>query len=190
MSDFFALLDEPRRPWLDADALKDKFHKLSAAKHPDVAGGDSAAFAEINNAFRTLDDPKSRVRHLLDLEFPGVLAQHPDIPADIARVFETMTRERQGVARFLEARSSLQTPLEIALLAPEQLELEQTLARLLALLEHKMEGLLTQLKFVDAVWEQDKAGAQDTLIEIYQGLSYVGKWITQVREDQAKLSEN
>ena len=35
MTDAFALLSEPRRPWLDAEALKARFLPLSAAVHPD-----------------------------------------------------------------------------------------------------------------------------------------------------------
>ena len=36
MTDAFALLDEPRRPWLDAGALKQKFLPISSAAHPGV----------------------------------------------------------------------------------------------------------------------------------------------------------
>ena len=35
MTDHFALLDEPRRPWIDADLLKEKFLALSSRVHPD-----------------------------------------------------------------------------------------------------------------------------------------------------------
>ena len=35
VSDHFALLNETRRPWLDADLLKQKFHTLSGSLHPD-----------------------------------------------------------------------------------------------------------------------------------------------------------
>ena len=35
MADYFALLDEPRRPWLDPEELKAKFHALTATVHPD-----------------------------------------------------------------------------------------------------------------------------------------------------------
>lgn len=190
MTDSFALLDEPRRPWLDADALKEKFHKLSTVHHPDVAGKDGIDFSGINAAYRVLDDPKSRLRHLLELEFPSALARSLQIPPDITRLFETMTRERHGVAIFLEKRAAVQTPLEIALLASEKLEMERVLEQLLDLLVKKQNGILTQLKFLDAVWEQDKAGSLDTLLEIYQSLSYVGKWLAQVREDLARLGES
>jgi curved DNA-binding protein CbpA len=190
MTDCFALFDEPRRPWLDPESLKEKFHRLSAVHHPDVAKENGVDFSGINAAYQTLRDPKTRIRHLLELDFPGALTRNLQIPSDIARLFETMTRERHGVADFLEKSASLQTPLEIALLAPDKLELLRVLDRLLEVLAQKQEGIFTQLQFVDAVWEQDKAGSVDTLLEIYQGLSYVGKWLGQVREDWARLKES
>ena len=33
--DYFALLDEPRKPWIDTGLLKDKFMEMSARYHPD-----------------------------------------------------------------------------------------------------------------------------------------------------------
>jgi DnaJ-domain-containing protein 1 len=190
MTDSFALLDEPRRPWLDPEALKEKIHKLSVVHHPDVARDDGSNFTALNAAYKTLHDPKTRVRHLLELEFPGALATHLEIPPDIARLFETMTRERQSVASFLEKKARLSTPLELALIASEQVELMAVLERLRALLEQKQEGILVQLKFVDAVWEDDRERSGKTLLDIYQSVSYVGKWIDQIREDLLKMSHD
>ena len=61
--DCFAIFDEPRRPWLDADALKKKFHALTAAHHPDVARGEKnreVDFAELNAAYEIVGDDKKR----------------------------------------------------------------------------------------------------------------------------------
>ena len=35
MTDYFALLDEPRRPWLDPEAIRQKFFARSGGVHPD-----------------------------------------------------------------------------------------------------------------------------------------------------------
>ena len=75
--DFFAWLGMPRRPWLDPEAVKERFHTLSREHHPDqqAAGSNAetdAAFARLNAAQAALRDPKARLRCLLELEHPGV----------------------------------------------------------------------------------------------------------------------
>ena len=74
--DYFTLLGEPRRPWLDPDSLKQKFLTLSATVHPDKVHSvtetekntASKKFAELNTAYHCLAHPKSRLLHLLELE--------------------------------------------------------------------------------------------------------------------------
>ena len=71
MTDAFALLDEPRQPWLEVEALKTKFLTRSAATHPDKftdpAEKETAQtrFADLNSAHEILRDPKLRLQHLL-----------------------------------------------------------------------------------------------------------------------------
>ena len=74
--DCFALLGEPRRPWLDAEALKAKFLTRSAEVHPDRVHQSSEAdklaanqrYTELNAAYNCLREPRHRIRHLLELE--------------------------------------------------------------------------------------------------------------------------
>ena len=54
--DYFALLDQPRKPWLDVDLLKEKYHARAREAQPDE---------NLNEAFRVLTDPKSRLDDLL-----------------------------------------------------------------------------------------------------------------------------
>src|SRR4051812_7937935 len=76
MTDNFALLNEPRQPWLDLDSLKQKFHQFSSEVHPDRTHNASAAekdaankrYAELNAAYNVLREPKERLLHLLALE--------------------------------------------------------------------------------------------------------------------------
>lgn len=56
MTDYFALLDQPRKPWLDVDLLKEKYHAHARAAQPDE---------NLNEAYRVLRDPKSRLEYLL-----------------------------------------------------------------------------------------------------------------------------
>ena len=80
MTDAFALLDEPRQPWLEVEALKTKFLSRSAATHPDKfqdpteKAAAQTRFADLNSAHETLRDPKRRLQHLLTLESGRKLA--------------------------------------------------------------------------------------------------------------------
>src|ERR1041385_4996185 len=80
--DNFALLNEPRRPWLDPEAVQAKFIALSSELHPDRVHQSSAEeqaaaqqrFTMLNAACQCLRDPRQRLRHLLELE-TGVKAE-------------------------------------------------------------------------------------------------------------------
>jgi hypothetical protein len=78
MTDYFALFDQPRRPWLDPHELKQKYHALARAAQPDE---------KVNEAYRVLSDPKLRLQHLLALAGatpPGALSE---VPAELAALF-------------------------------------------------------------------------------------------------------
>ena len=83
MTDYFALLNQPRSAWLDVDALKEKFHGHARTEHPD-AGGEN--FQQLNLAYRTLADPKSRLAHLLELT-AAKPAPITEPPADLVDLF-------------------------------------------------------------------------------------------------------
>ena len=75
MTDYFALFQEPRRPWLEPEALKATFLALAAAAHPDKQPAADPAeklkasrrYAELNAAYHCLTEPKLRLLHLLEL---------------------------------------------------------------------------------------------------------------------------
>lgn len=73
MIDYFALLEQPRRPWLDVDLLKEKYHALARAAQPDES---------LNEAYRVLSDPKLRLAHLLRVE-PRPSENAPDDLVDL-----------------------------------------------------------------------------------------------------------
>src|SRR6185369_1231694 len=86
MTDYFALLEQARAPWLDPAALKEVFHRKTLEQHPDSARGGGNAFAEINEAYQVLQDPKRRLHHLLSLENQAPTANQA-VPADLEELF-------------------------------------------------------------------------------------------------------
>src|SRR6516164_10776349 len=119
MTDNFALLDEPRRPWLDTDALKQKFLGLSASAHPDKihsAGeaeksGAAKSFAELNAAYNCLAEPKSRLLHLLQLELGAKPKDVQQIPPALADLFVEVAAACRDSDAFLAEKRKITSPL-------------------------------------------------------------------------------
>ena len=74
--DDFALLGQPRQPFLNTAAIHRVSLELSSEAHPDSPGGDADRFAAIQAARKTLADPAARIRRLIELEkwTPAVLS--------------------------------------------------------------------------------------------------------------------
>jgi molecular chaperone HscB len=74
--DYFALLEMPRKLWIEMSGLEKKFLQLSWKLHPDNFVNASEEerelslkrSAELNDAYRTLRDPIARVEYLLAIE--------------------------------------------------------------------------------------------------------------------------
>lgn len=87
VTDYFALFALPRRPWLNGEKLEEQYRELARQTHPDQSTHATKDFAEVNEAYRILRDPKSRLRHLLALEGKPPSAATAEIPADLASLF-------------------------------------------------------------------------------------------------------
>ena len=68
MTDHFAALGLPRGAWLDPEDIKSRHHTLIAKSHPDKIHGDPARASALNAARTILENPATRLRHLLELE--------------------------------------------------------------------------------------------------------------------------
>lgn len=183
MTDYFALLEEPRRPWLDPEELKAKFHRLGAKHHPDVVGfGESGVdFALLNVAYQTLSDPKNRLRHLIELQFPEALPHKVAVPRQLADLFMDLGRVRQEVDAFLGRLEHASTPIAKAALATDQYRLVDEVGNWLDRLRELHAGVVENLKLLGP---RDQAH----LVEAYEDLSYLSKWIDQLKERLTRLS--
>jgi curved DNA-binding protein CbpA len=187
MTNLFALLEETPRPWLDAEALKAKYHLLTAQHHPDVADG-STDFGEINRAYQTLADPGARLRHLIDLESPGAISRSQPVPDDIAIFFTAVAEVSQSTDTFLKKNSATTSPLAKALLSTEQYRLQEKLEETISTLQQKQDSLLTQLKEIDALWSTDRSAAVLQLPALWQSFGYLSKWLATLRESLFRLA--
>lgn len=189
MTDHFAALAQPRRPWLDAGALKEAFHHASITSHPDVAGsGDAARFEAASAAYTALRDPVSRLRHLLELEAPEELARPQEIPPDAADLFMRLAEFRQALTVFQKKEDTAGHGLARALLAGERQALLRRAGTLQTELHGAEEAAFALLRAIDTDWEPRAADAAARVAALHQRLAYLSKWHAQLKESLFKLS--
>jgi len=200
MTDNFALLEEPRRPWLEAETLRQKFLTRSASLHPDklpAAGevenrGATHSFAELNAAYQCLAEPKSRLVHLLELELGAKPKDVQHIPDALAELFAEVATACQGADGFLAGKARVTSPL---LLVP-WFERGQEWVEKLKALQQKLNGLHEQLtgelQALDEKWMRTETGSRGELLgrieELYRLFGYFNRWDRQIQERVVQLS--
>ena len=199
MTDYFALLDQPRQPWLDENALKSKFLALASEAHPDKQHGADESqkaaanrrYAELNAAYQCLREHKSRLLHLLQLELGAKPADVQQIPRALADLFAEVATECRNADTFLAEKNKATSPL----LQAQLFERGQEWAGRLRELQKKLAGLnsklLEELKSLDAEWAS-KPSARRVLLnrleELYRLFGYFNRWNSQIQERIIQLS--
>ena len=197
MPDYFALLNEPRRPWLDADLLKQKFLALASDLHPDRVHNASDAekseatkrYAELNAAYNCLLEPKSRLLHLIELESGAKPKDVQQIPPALADLFAEVANSCRSADRFLVEKSAVTSPL----LQVQWFERAQEWIERLNVLQKKIGGLheqlLGELKTADTNWPTAaRPESLARLEELYRLFSYFNRWSRQLQERITRLS--
>ncbi len=150
MTDYFALLGQPKRPWLDLEQLEKKYHELARTTHPDQSARSADEFAELNKAYRTLCDPKSRMEHLLVLAGKPPLAAMTDVPADLVELFMKIAPGMRGS----ETESVRESLMQVS---------------------QSFDAALHDLQHLDAAWAVDE-GCLSAAEKLYCRLSFLGRW--------------
>ncbi|HEV2696024.1 MAG TPA: hypothetical protein VG347_24260 [Verrucomicrobiae bacterium] len=200
MPDHFALLNEPRRPWLDPAALKQKFLTLSSAAHPDKIHSASDAeksaaartFADLNAAYTCLADPKTRLLHLLELELGAKPKDIQQIPAALADLFAEVAMTCRSTDGFLAEKSKATSPLLQVQLFERGQEWVEKLNALQQKLNALREQLVTSLQSQDAQWLIADSTARAEILrqleEHYRLFGYLNRWNNQIQERVVQLS--
>jgi len=202
MPDYFALLHVPRQPWLDVEALKERFLALSVDVHPDRVHAASETerqaanerFAELNAAYNCLREPVARLRHLLELERGTKLASIERVPAGTMELFMQVGNLCRKVDAFLKEKDSVDSPLLKARIFESGLDWMDKLNALLAVIHQKEEQLNDDLKAMPPYSDEDQAANEEASLptsrieEIYRMMSYYARWGAQIRERLVQLS--
>lgn len=198
MIDYFALLDEPRRPWLEPELLKRKFLALSATVHPDrvhnLGEAERAAaqerYTELNAAYNCLREPKDRLRHLLQLELGAMPKEIQRIPSELMDLSLEIGQQCREVDAFLGEKTRATSPL----LQVKFFERGQEYSEMLQALHQRVsalnEELIEKLKRIDSAWQsaEPRTALLPQLEELYRLFSYFTRWNSQLQERSVRLS--
>lgn len=199
MTDKFALLDEPRRPWIDPELLKEKFLALSATFHPDrvhnLGEAERAAaqerYTELNAAYNSLREPKERLQHLLELELGALPKDVQRIPSDLMDLSLEVGKACREADAFLAEKAKVTSPLLQVTFFERSEEFADRLRSLRQRVKSLDDRLTGELQQIDAAWQADAAGRKTLLPrleELYRLFSYFARWNAQIQERVVRLS--
>jgi DnaJ-domain-containing protein 1 len=202
MTDYFALLDEPRRPWLDPEFLKEKFLARSAVVHPDrvhnLGKAEQASaqeqYVQLNAAYNCLREPKTRLRHLLELELGAVPKDVQQVPPDLMELFMEISQACRRADALIAENAGVTSPLLKVQMFERCQDEADKLRALLQKVSAGSSGLLERLKQGDALWSHpgnpgaDRAQLFADLEKLYRLFSYFDRWTAQIQERIVKLS--
>jgi DnaJ-domain-containing protein 1 len=199
MTDYFALLNEPRRPWLEPELLKEKFLALSARFHPDrvhnLGEAERAAaqerYTELNAAYNSLREPKERLQHLLELELGALPKDVQRIPSDLMDLSLEVGKACREADAFLAEKAKVTSPLLQVTFFERGEEFADSLRRLRQRVNSLEDQLTGELQRIDAAWQADAATRKallPRLEELYRLFSYFARWNAQIQERVVRLS--
>ena len=200
MTDNFALLNEPRRPWLDVDLLKQKFLALAAEAHPDrvhnASESEKAAvtqrYAQLNAAYNCLAEPKLRLLHLLELELGAKPKDIQQIPTALADLFAEVANSCRNADGFLVEKNKATSPLVQLQLFERGQDWMEKLNGLQRKLNELREQVTDKLESLDALWISADAIARREILpkleELYRLFGYFNRWNNQIQERVVQLS--
>ena len=198
--DYFAVLGIPRRLALDAEELESRFHALSWKLHPDrfmQAGEHERELAlsrasQLNDAYRVLRDPVSRVEYLLAAA--GVRKEGQQKQQAPAELLEEVFELNESLDELRTARQSgAGNPSEAAPL-PERLD------DALHNFEEKLGVIDAQIELLSMDWDRatgegaSSAGGSSAaereimnrLNEVLNRRSYIRNLVQSVRKELAE----
>jgi DnaJ-domain-containing protein 1 len=196
MIDYFALLGEARRPWLDSESLKAKFLSSSAQTHPDRAHHQGAAeqesahraYLDLNAGYQCLREPRERLRHLLELELDPASPRDQTIPPEISALFMEIGPVCRQADQLLRQKSGITSPLLKVQWFENSRECRGALDALGRKLDDRSQALLEGLKALDSEWIAEgreatrRAALLSRLEDTYRQLSFIDRWRKQLRE--------
>jgi curved DNA-binding protein CbpA len=186
-ADAFALLGLPRRASLSSDEVRSAFQRRGAELHPDGAGEDERAgrtgeFTALNEAHTVLTSLPRRLRHLLELEYPGTAAAKTGAVMDgeMMSLFAVTGSAVQTAATVQSKKQKASTALTRAMLAGEEMQAQEALEAATQQVEAAREKLEAELTELDALRETG-GNVGGSLQSCAARAGFLEKWQAQLR---------
>jgi hypothetical protein len=182
MTDYFLLFDLPRRPRIDLDKLKEAYARKSA-RHTEEKDDPVV----LNEAFRILADPASRLDHLLVLESPNLRDRvvSPEVERWFGKVAESVHRFDQTYYQLTQESLHLLRAVKLQSMQESLAIIEELTVGLSGL----HESLLQQLGEIDEGWPNNRSEALPHLAQLALDLTFTQKWTNELRERKVRFDE-
>ena len=194
MIDYFALLEQPRAPWIDPDELKEKFHQKTLETHPDTRAGRAGpaapetAFASLNEAYQVLQDPKRRLHHLLSLAGAAPSPADQTVPRQLHDLFPKVGALVQRAGLLLAKINASSNALGRSLLKPQTLAMRQETKEVREKIQNLSDKSMAELRRINTAWTTNPAEQIEGLLNLYFAFAYLGRWSAQLDEISFQLS--
>ncbi len=185
MIDYFALLGIERRPFIDEESLKTAYLRKNESSR--FTAGDTEMLSSFNMAFRTLSNPATRTQHLLMLEFGDATGGRLD--SDLGDLFGIVAKALEAVDNEFGSMSSQSSALLRALAFQRVEGVRAKLDDVDAALSSREQSLLADLRRIDEMWRGNRAQFRVPLAQVALSLTFVQKWLSEVRERKIRLEE-
>jgi curved DNA-binding protein CbpA len=185
MIDYFAVLGIERRPAAPESAVQGAYYEKSKSLHPDRAEGSD--FSSVNAAFQVVSNPAARIQHLLKLEFGE--AGNRQIGTELGDLFGTVVNVLRRADEELDSLSGQTSPVLRAFAFQRLNSLRDALDHAEKQVAARESELHSRIAAVDQIWFQDRGQCQKPLAQIAVDLTFVQKWLAQVRERKIRLEE-
>jgi hypothetical protein len=185
MIDYFALLAIERRPAITEEFLKNAYFRKIESLRSNLAEEDT--LSSFNMAFRIIANPATRIQHLLKLEFGD--ARGGQIGSDLGELFGGVAEALHKVDREFGSLSVESSALLRALAFQSSGGMRERLNQTENELSQRECNLLSELDRLDKIWPESPAQCRESLAQIALSLTFLQKWLSEVRERKIRLEE-
>jgi curved DNA-binding protein CbpA len=187
MRDLFAVLGEPRQPWLDLEKLEERYRQLSLTTHPDrlpVPAADES-FSGVSEAYRVLKDPKQRIQHLLQLE-GHTPEKENSVPQSLLPLFSQIGDFIARTTKLWQRRGESSNAISKSILHSEIVASQREVETLL----HDAKELFRQAEDATRSLNDSWRAKPDELAKIYSLFGFLTRWIAQLEEWKFRLDNS